>query len=260
MGNQRDTKAEKILVVEDSATQAEALRRLLSENSYKVIMAKNGDEGLEMAQKERPELIISDIMMPVMDGYEMCQRIKDMPGLKDIPVILLTQLTEVEEVIKGLESNADYYFTKPYDADYLLSKVESLIEKRGQFRNQPQKHCVEFDYNVRHYEIRSSRSQTLTLLFSTYENAVRQNKELDKAHNQLKELNEQLEQRVMERTVALNEEIEKRKMDEKKLLEQLDELRRFQIATVGRELRMHEIIEENKRLKEMIDELEDKAE
>lgn len=246
---------ENILIAEDSPVQAETLRRLLYENGYKVIQANNGAEALAMAKKEGPNLIISDILMPVMDGYELCRRIKDDPELKAIPVILLTQLNEVEEVIKGLESGAENYFTKPYNKQYLISKVESHLRNHEQFRNQPEKHCVEFEYNGMHYEIRSSRAQTLSFLFSTYENAVRQNKELDKAHNQLKELNGELERKVIERTSALNDEIDKRKMDEKKLLEQLDELRRFQTATVGRELRMHEINEENKKLKEMIDEL-----
>lgn len=157
MKNQRYENAEKILIVEDSAIQAETLRRLLSENGYKVILANSGYEGLTMARKERPDLIISDIVMPEMDGYEMCRKLKDDETLKMIPLILLTQLTEPEEVIMGLESGADHYLTKPFDKEHLLNKVALLLKDPDIYRNNPEKGAVEFEYKGKHFEVHSGR-------------------------------------------------------------------------------------------------------
>ncbi len=115
-----------ILVVEDSEIQAEMLRRALVNKKYSVVIANNGAEGLEIAKKEKPSLIIADILMPIMDGYKMCSEIKKVEELKNIPVILLTQLSESEDIITGLESGAENYITKPYNEDYLLLTEQGI--------------------------------------------------------------------------------------------------------------------------------------
>ncbi len=199
----------KILIVEDSAIQAEMLRRILDQHGYTVTWAKNGAEGLAAALRERPVLVISDIIMPVMDGYQMCREIKQQEPLKDLPLLLLTQLTEPEEVFRGLESGAENYLTKPFNTDLLLSKVEALIKNPDQFKNMPNKRCIEFDYAGKHYTVHTGRSQTIGFLISTYENAVLQNKELNKTQMELKALNDRLEEKVKERTAALLESEER---------------------------------------------------
>lgn len=198
-----------ILIVEDSEIQAVMLKRILVQNGYTVTWAKNGADGLTAALQQRPALIISDILMPVMDGYQMCREIKQRETLKDTPILLLTQLTEPEEVIRGLESGADNYITKPFNANFLLSKVDALIKNPDQFKNTPNKRCIDFDYAGKHYAVHAGRSQTLGFLLSTYENAVFQNKELNKIQIELKALNERLEEKVKERTVALEESEER---------------------------------------------------
>ncbi len=194
-----------ILVVEDSPVQAETLRRLLSENGYKVILANNGAEGLEAIRNKRPDLIISDIIMPVMDGYRMCGKIKQSAELRNIPVLLLTQLIEPEEVIRGLESGADNYLTKPFNEAFLLSKVKTLLENPYRFKNRPDRKSIEFEYDGKRYEVHSGRTQTLSYLISTYENALLKTKEVESAQEDLRGLNEQLEEKVKERTAALLE-------------------------------------------------------
>ena len=103
----------RILVVEDSPTQAMQLKLLLEEQAYKVILAANGEEGLLAALKTHPTIIITDIIMPVMDGYAMCYAIKQDNILRHIPIILLTSLSDPADFIKGLRADADYYITKP---------------------------------------------------------------------------------------------------------------------------------------------------
>lgn len=215
----------KILVVEDSPVQAEALRRTLVKEGYEVCVAKDGAEGLAMAQKERPHLVISDIMMPVMDGYEMCRKIKESKEMADIPVLLLTQLIEPEEVIRGLESGAYSYLTKPYSEGFLLSKVKYIMENPDRYRNRPDRRSIEFEYDGKHYEVHSSRTQTLSYLITTYENAVLKNRELAKAQEELHLLNEQLEEKVRNRTAALSAEVSERKRAEEALRINMEQLR-----------------------------------
>jgi DNA-binding response OmpR family regulator len=238
----------KILVVEDSEIQAEMLRRELVNKGYSVIIAKNGQEGLEMAKKEKPSLIIADILMPIMNGYNMCKEIKKIEELKNIPVILLTQLTESEDIITGLESGAENYITKPYSEDYLIAKVEALLNHTVTIKNRPDLKAVEIVYADKDHLVRSSREQTLNFLLSTYENTVIQNRELTKAQLELKSLTIHLEDRVKERTKALEREIEERKKMEEELRQKVEELERFKKATIQRELRMKDLKD---RLKEM---------
>lgn len=213
----------KVLVVEDSELQAELLRRILTDAGHDVTLGKNGKEGLEILRSERPTLIISDILMPVMDGYIMCRAVKDNKNLKDIPVMLLTVLTDAEDIIKGLEAGADYFVTKPFDPEYLVQKIKSLLE--GQIRLVQERKFIEIEYTGKYYKIHSDPEQILKLLLSTYENAVLQNKKLNQLQVELKLLNETLEEKVKERTAELMVEISERKKTEQELKETLDELK-----------------------------------
>lgn len=218
-----------ILVVEDSAVQSETLRRRLAREGYTVTLAKNGAEGLTLTKQLKPALVLSDVVMPVMDGYRMCRELKDSATLKEIPVVLLTQLYEPEEIIRGLESGADAYITKTVNEDIFLAKVKSLLNDPVQFRNRPELKCISFKYQDKQYDVFSERAQTLSFLISTYESAVWQNRELNKVQEQLRSLNDMLEDKVEQRTRALSVEIEERKRVE-------DELRksRWKLSVLNR--------------------------
>lgn len=209
--------APRILIVEDSAIQAEMLRRLLVREGYEAVVAGDGAEGLEDAQKQKPNLILSDINMPVMDGFEMCSKIKQDVALRDIPLILLTQFYEPEEVLTGLEAGADAYITKPYKEDYLLSMLRVTLENPRGFWNNPEQRSVEFDYQGKHYTVHSGRAQTLSFLISSYQSSIMKNIELLRTQEQLKMLNEQLDEKVKEQTAELNAEIIRVKEAQKEL-------------------------------------------
>ena len=123
-----------ILIVEDSATQAEQLKYLLEEHGYAVAVAGNGKDALASLKAHQPAMVISDIIMPVMDGYEMCRALKQDGMLRDIPVILLTSLSDAEDIVRGLEVGADYYCTKPCDEEHLLSRIEFLLDNTADGR------------------------------------------------------------------------------------------------------------------------------
>jgi len=229
-----------ILIVEDSPTQAMLLKRLLTNHGYQAFIAKNGKEALVSIRQNRPDLVISDIVMPEMDGYEMCRTIKNDHSLRDIPVILLTSLSDPEDVIRGLEARAEAYVTKPYNEDTLLTKVKAILEMDIR---QEDDEKLEIHLKDKYYTITSNRQQIMNLLFFTYENAVQQNRELIKVQNELKKLNEQLEEKVEERTADLKAEIAERKRVEQSLkevnerLKELDRVKSDFLSTVSHELR-----------------------
>lgn len=220
-----ETKKTKILIVEDSEVQALSLKKILARNGYEVLMAANGAEGITMAKAQRPDLIITDILMPVMNGYHMTRELRDDPELRFTPVILLTQLTEVDEIISGLDSGAENYVTKPYDEGYLLHKIAALIENPCQFRNNPDNKATEFEYDGKRYSIRSGRGQTIGFLLSTYENAINKNKSLINTQEELETLNEELEKKVAERTKSLTAEVAERRHAEESLRESEERFR-----------------------------------
>lgn len=215
-GKQKDKKVE-ILIAEDSPTQAEQLKYLLEKHDFLVFVAKNGDEALAMLRQHRPAIVISDIVMPKMDGYELCRQIKADEKLRNTPVILLTSLTDPRDVMSGLECGADNFVTKPYNEDYLLARIQYLLINYRFEETAQVKIGVEVTFAGRKYFITSDRLQILNLLLSTYETAVQKNRELAKVQAELKVLNEQLEQKVKARTAALMLEIEERKKAEEAL-------------------------------------------
>ena len=181
-----------ILIVEDSMVQAELLRRMLVQHGYRVTVAKDGAEGLAAARKEPPEVIVSDITMPVMDGFEMCQAIRQDAELSDTPVILLTMLTDTKDVIHGLNAGADYYVTKPFNEQYLLSRIDTALKDPP--RHGDEMFEMELDIEGVKYPVRAGRQQIMNLFISIYENAAMKNSELISAQERLSQLNESLEE------------------------------------------------------------------
>lgn len=127
-------KEKTILVVEDNKDLLNVIANLLSEY-FTVITASDGKEGLELVMKKLPSLIISDIMMPIMDGLQMCMQVKNNASTCHIPVILLTALNSQEFTIKGFEIGADAYITKPFNETLLLTHVKNLLESRRKIKD-----------------------------------------------------------------------------------------------------------------------------
>ncbi len=174
-----------VLIVEDSRTQAELLRSILEERGFSVSITLHGKQALASARQSRPTLIISDIEMPVMDGYELCLAVKKDPNLKDIPVILLTSMTDPKDVMRGLECRADHYLTKPFDKDFLLARVEEIVLLRRTSAEDAYGQPLEVFVDGERHVITSRRRQIPNLLLSTYANAVQRNRELLKIQNEL---------------------------------------------------------------------------
>lgn len=226
MGNLGKT----ILVVEDSPTQAVQLEHLLLEHGFEVEVAQNGLLALEAMRRRKPDIVISDIVMPEMNGYDLCRAVRKDASLKDASVMLLTSLSETEEVLRALECGADYFITKPYEKEFLVARIREILAQREEGADRGGRGGQEIVYNRESYAIPTDRRRILDLLLSTYESTIRKNTELRRAHDDLRSMNDRLERAVTERTRALGAETFERQRAE----EALAELKRAEEVLVRR--------------------------
>jgi len=120
----------KILVVEDESDIRNFVAKALTAKGYKVFEASNGYEGWYLLQKVKPDIVILDIMMPVMDGMEVLKKIREHPEFKEMPVIMLTGKSEDKDILEGYSVGADYYITKPFDIKTVLIGVKMMLEDK----------------------------------------------------------------------------------------------------------------------------------
>jgi DNA-binding response OmpR family regulator len=120
----------KVLIVDDEPGIIVALQFLMEQNGYETLVAFSGEEAMEAVAQHHPDLILLDIMLPVVDGFEVCQRVRENPDWKDIRIILVTALGSEANVTKGLDLGADAYVTKPFANVELVAKVKELLECR----------------------------------------------------------------------------------------------------------------------------------
>ncbi len=121
--------SEKILVVDDNLMTLDLVSRSLSRVGYEVVTAENGPDALNLVDEGRPDLIILDVMMPDMDGYEVCRLVREKPNTTRLPILMLTALESLEEKIKGFEAGADDYMTKPFQPAELQARVQVLLRR-----------------------------------------------------------------------------------------------------------------------------------
>jgi putative nucleotidyltransferase with HDIG domain len=202
---------EKILILEDSKVQAQRLVGILREEGYSVIAAVDGVEGLAALTESIPDLIISDIWMPRLDGYGFCSALKKDRELAHIPVILLTSLSEAKDIVKGLNCGADYYLTKPYSKSLLLSMVGSILADRDSPKASDGAHTFEIRARGKRERISADPQRVANFLFSTFDNLVFHNQELSRTRQELKSANDRLEERIREKTLSLEQEVAERK-------------------------------------------------
>lgn len=165
----------RILIVEDSPTQAEGLRYFLEENELDAEVARSAEQALLILAERRFDLVLSDVMMPGLNGYELCVRIKGM----DAPpaVILLTSQNHPGDVVRGLAAGADNYITKPYDPGQLLARIERVRGTLGRTENAGPTSDVEFLGET--FSIAADRPQILGFLLAAFEDLARSNTELE---------------------------------------------------------------------------------
>lgn len=193
-----------ILLVEDSPTQLELLSKCLIDHGVTVYTARDGQEAMTFLSSKIPKIIISDIEMPKMNGYELCQSIKQNEKTKGIPVILLTNLSDPMDVIQGIECGADNFLTKPYHEELLLSSIQNALQ--NQERHDPDNNQeLEVYFNGKTHRIKANHFQITDLLLSTYSSAIQKNKELEQTNKKLSILHLELQKKNVELTKHIND-------------------------------------------------------
>jgi signal transduction histidine kinase len=182
--------AVKVLIVEDSRTQAEILKSTLEKHGFEPVVAENGKQALDLLEAVTPDLIVSDVIMPVMDGYEFCRTVKNDERFRHIPVILLTMLTDSKDVIYAMVSGADNFITKPYQGDYLVARLKKILVQNAVRKepNAPGK-TADIILSGKPYTIPHDRQQIIEFLLSAYEAAVLQHQDVITAQKHLSEAN-----------------------------------------------------------------------
>ncbi len=191
-GKKTVQKGAEVLIAEDSPTQAEQLRHLLEQHDFQVTVAANGQQALAAARRRKPALVISDVVMPRMGGYALCQAIKSDKKLKDVPVMLVTSLAGAQDVMQGLECGADNFIRKPFDEKYLLARIDYILMNQELRKSQKMQMGVEILLAGRKHFITAERQQIVDLLISIYEEAVHLNEELKTRQQELAHSNQSL--------------------------------------------------------------------
>jgi len=154
----------KILIIEDDRDIVEMLEYNLKEEGYETVSALNGEQGVELAGKERPDLIILDIMLPIMDGFEVCRTLKNDDRLAHIPIIILSAKSQETDKVVGLELGADDYVTKPFSPRELIARMRAIL-RRGReehINNRIQRGQISID-RTRHKVTVGGKEISLTL-------------------------------------------------------------------------------------------------
>jgi PAS domain S-box-containing protein len=165
-----------VLIVEDSRTQAEALRCTLEAEGFDVSIAADGPSALKLLASHEVDVVLSDVHMPQMTGYELCARLKADEHTHALPVILLTSRSDPLAIVQGLEAGADNFITKPYEPEYLIERVRNILASRSRKRRMNM--GVDVTFLGRNFVINSDKEQILDLLVSTFEEIVRSNRDL----------------------------------------------------------------------------------
>src|SRR5262245_29010935 len=163
----------RVLVVEDSLTQSKKLEVVLDSVGFEVVVARDGRQGLEMFRVSAFDMVLSDVMMPGLSGYDLCRAIKSEPRGKGVTVMLLTSLSKPQDIIRGLECGADNFVNKPYEGDYLISRIRNLLANRNLRTGNQGDGAVEMAFMGDRFTIACGKAQILDFLASTFEDFVR---------------------------------------------------------------------------------------
>ena len=182
--HQKERKPVDILIVEDSKTQALLLEEIIRRHNYTSKWVPNGNAAIDFLANQVPKLVISDVVMPEMDGYELAKKIKEKINL---PIILLTALANPDDILKGLQAGADNFLTKPVDEELLISRIKYVLMNNDLRKKRTSDLNFDLYFSGKRYQLNSDRLQILDLLLSTYEIVHKQKIEFERLNNELYE-------------------------------------------------------------------------
>jgi two-component system, sensor histidine kinase and response regulator len=225
---------ERILLVDDSATQLQAARALLEQRGFDVMSARTGEEALELVRQHAFELVLSDVMMPGMSGFELCQAIKQLSDAP--PVVLLTSLNDPRDIVRGVECGAYNYITKPYEPQRLADRIRHVIDNHRLRGGRQESGPVTVQFLGETYAIDSDPAQILALLLSSFEELIRTNAALQESKRQLAAAHERELRREQEARAKAEEDTRRMELL-KQNAEAATRVRDEVLATVSHDLK-----------------------
>jgi len=157
-----------VLVVEDTFTQALVMQNLLSRDGYKVSIARSGAQALELLRAEGASIVLTDVSMPEMDGYQLCKSIKSDAKLQHIPVVMLASFAEQKDILKILDCGADNMLLKQFDEALLLSRLGSILKTCAMRKASPNAELLPIHFNSGTYGFKPNAAQVTDLLLSVF--------------------------------------------------------------------------------------------
>ena len=176
-----EAKSRRVLVVEDSRTQAMELALILRGHQFEPVVAPTAEEALRRVEEGGVEAVLTDIVMPGINGYQLCKFIKDNPRLEHIPVVLLTALSDPMDVVHGIRAGADNFFVKPYDAADLIGRLNAMLDRPSSPRDRANEVVGEFMLMGEKITLTADKGQMFTLLFASFEHYARARRKDEKA-------------------------------------------------------------------------------
>ncbi|MEO7084814.1 MAG: ATP-binding protein [Gemmatimonadaceae bacterium] len=198
----------KIVIAEDSRTQAESLRSMLDDAGFDVVVARTGTEAIEALRRRPADLVVSDVIMPGMSGFELCAAMRADPALRGTPCILLTSLVDPHDVMRGLEAGADNYVTKPYEPAQLLQRIERTLMSHATHEESVPINPIDVEFLGGRFNVKAAREQILDVLISSFEDVVRANTALRAAEAERERLF------VQERQARIDAEASRQRAEE----------------------------------------------
>jgi DNA-binding response OmpR family regulator len=192
----------KILVVDDSSTLRAILSNHLSSKGFEILLAKDGHDGYKMYKRYQPDLVISDVNMPVWNGFDLCKIIKFDPNYNNTPIALITSAINQEFLVKSISVGADLFLTRPYQEFVMIEQIQQLLKKGGWKPNHEKVEQIEFDGHS--YEVPTDWKHLSDIMLNAYLAVIHQNTLLQKLSSDLSRLNRELNQSKNENSDQYN--------------------------------------------------------
>ncbi len=196
---------ERILLVEDSPTQGARLKFDLEGENFLVQWVRDGGEALAAIDSFAPHAVVTDVLMPGLDGFELCREIRARESCRELPIIVVTALSEPDDIIRALEVGATHFLVKPFPLDLLVSLLRQIALNRRLEKAPAADFAIQINFKGKVHHIRSDRFQILDLLFSTYENMVEKTRALDRTNRLLLRATDELHAAVAQKDALLRE-------------------------------------------------------
>jgi PAS domain S-box-containing protein len=217
----------RLLVVEDSATQAHQLRAILTAENMEVELAGDAEEALRLTTLIPFDLVIADIGLPGMSGIDLCQLLKRDLGKSDLPVMLMTSLSDPMNIVRGWECGADNFIPKPYDANQLVDRVRAMLEKSANRGIKAREAGVHAVFQGKNLTINSDKEQIVDLLIRTFEDIARTNRELQTSKAELTAAKRKVDEHALKLEELVRTEEARRTQAEQALVESERRYRRL---------------------------------